>query len=375
MNTRSVGFFAAILSLTLLASCERSGADKPAAAGPLPVPVGVAVARSVDAPILLRAIGSVESRARVNLRPQVTARVKSLSVAEGSDVVAGQELVRLDSGPFESVLREAEANLARARAVAEDAHRLVERVSEAVASNSFSKQGLEEAQAKAKAADADVRSAEARVETARWNVSYCTIHAPFDGRLGAYMVRPGAIVKGEEADLVEIVQTDPIDVGFAVGEDHIPGVRAAMGRGPVSVEASSGGETGPAATGTLTFIDSSVDPSTGTIRLKATFPNADRRLWPGRFSNVTVLLGHEAGSVSIPDSAVQSSQAGASVFVVNSDQSVELREVKVRRRLDGQSIIESGVKAGETVVTEGQLRLGPKSKVQVKEARAAGVLP
>lgn len=374
MNIRSVGSIAAISSLALLAACERSGASKPAAAAPLAVPVGVAVAKSVDAPILLRAIGSVESRARVRLRPQVTARVNSLSATEGSDVKAGQELVKLDAGPFESVLREAQANLARSRAVAEDAHRLVERVSEAVASNSFSKQGLEEAQAKAKAADADVLSAEARVETARWNVSYCTIAAPFDGRLGAYMVRPGAIVKSEEADLVEIVQTDPIDVGFSVPEEYIPGVRAAMAKGPVAVEAVSSGETGPAA-GTLTFVDSSVDPSTGTIRLKATFPNADRRLWPGRFTNLTVLLGLEEASVSIPDSAIQPSQTGSSVFVVTPDQGVELRNVKVRRSQDGHSIIDSGVKAGETVVTEGQLRLSPKSKVQVKEAKAASPLP
>jgi multidrug efflux system membrane fusion protein len=361
MRQRAVLVFLALAGLT---ACRRAPEPGPAPAAPALLPVVVATAQKIDAPVFLRTIGSVEPKARVMLRPQVTAKVKELAAPEGTDVNAGQAVILLDAGPFETTLRQAEAELDHARAVAEDAHRLVDRLKEAT--TAVSQREVEEAAAKAKAADADTASKEAMVGTARWNVSYCTITAPFTGRLGAYLVKPGAIVKSEEADLVELTQVDPIEVGFSVPEENIPAIREAMGRGRVEVDALPAGEAANPVKGTLTFFDNKVDPMTGTIRLKATFANADRRLWPGRFANVSVLLALEPDSVGVPEAAVVTSQSGPSVFVVKKDQSVEIRPVRVRRTVDGTSIIDSGVSAGETVVTEGQLRLGPNSKVQPK---------
>jgi multidrug efflux system membrane fusion protein len=255
--------------------------------------------------------------------------------------------------------------------MAEDAEHLAERIRVALVSAATSQRELEEAEAKVKAAQADVQSSEARVDTARLNLAYCTIVAPFAGRLGPFMVKPGAIVKTDEADLVEITKTDPIDVGLSVPEDNLGAIRKAMAAGPVRVEATPSGDSGAPAAGSLSFIDSKVDAMTGTIRLKATFANADRRLWPGQFTNVVLLLGREPGSVTIPESAIQPSQTGPSIFVVKADQTVELRQVKVRRIADGQGVIDQGVSAGETVVTGGQLRLGPGVKVEVRSASAA----
>lgn len=359
-----------------LAAAGLSGACKPeASAGksggtPPPVPVTVGSAVKADAPIVLRTIGTAESRARVMLRPQVAGRIAELAVQEGTDVEAGQVLLRVDSRPFEAALRGAEANLARSKALASDAHRLLASTQGARASGAMSARESEEAQAKSDAADADVMANQSEVETARLNLAYCTVSAPFAGRLGQFLVKPGSIVKANEADLVELAQTDPIEVGFSVPEQSIPAVREGKAAGPMRIEALASGETS-AAVGELTFVDNKVDTTTGTIRLKGTFPNAARRLWPGQFVNVSLTLGTEAGCVLVPESAVQPTQAGLAVFVVKPDKTVELRVVAVRRTAEGRSVIERGIEAGETVVTDGQLRLVPGSSVTIKGEPAA----
>lgn len=354
------------LGAALLPACSRKPEPRSAASAPAPVPVTAAAALSVDLPVTMRAIGTVGSKARVTLRPQITARVLELLAEEGRDVRAGQPLLRLDARPFESELREAEANLAQARAMADDARRLAARLEDATDSLAVSNRELEETRAKVVAADAGVLSEQAKVELARLNIEYCTIAAPFAGRLGQVLVRPGTILKANESDLVELTQIDPIEIGFAVPEAAIAAIRAASAAGPVRVEASPGGDTGAPQLGAMSFLDNKVDPTTGTIQIKATFPNASLRLWPGQFANVTLVLGREPGSIAIPESAVQPSQNGPIVFVIRSDQSVELRPVVVRRTVDGQSLIDHGLAQGETVVTDGHLRLTPGAKVQIK---------
>lgn len=351
------------LVVVLVPGCNRQTEQRSVAAL-APVPVTTATAVSLDMPIRMRAIGTVGSKANVVLRPQITARVMELLAEEGSDVEAGQALFRLDARPYEAALREAEADLAQGRAMADDARRLTNRLEEATDSLAVSNREIEEARAKAVAADAGVLSELARVEIAKLNLEYCTIHAPFAGRLGQFLVKPGTILKANEADMVELTQIDPIEIGFAVPEARIEAIRAAAD--PVSVEASPSGDTSGPQSGTMTFMDNKVDPTTGTIQIKATFANAARKLWPGQFANVTVLLGHETGSIVVPESAVQPSQYGASVFVVKEDQTVELRIVTVRRVVDGQSILEQGIRAGDIVVTDGHLRLTPGAKVQIK---------
>lgn len=371
MKRKQAMWIGVAVAAAAMAGCDRKSEQKSAVAL-APVPVTTATAVSVDVPISMRAIGTVGSKASIMMRPQITARVMELLADEGSDVKAGQALFRLDPRPFEAALREAEADLAQGRAMAEDAHRLANRLVDATDSLAVSTREVEETKAKAVAADAGALSDQARVEIAKLNLDYCTIAAPFAGRLGQFLVKPGTILKANEADMVEITQIDPIEIGFAVPEAKIAAIRAAAAAGPVPVEALPSGDTGAPTVGTMTFMDNKVDPMTGTIQIKATFPNASRKLWPGQFANVTLVLGREPGSVTIPESAVQASQNGPSVYVVKPDQTVDLRQVTVRRVVDGQSLIEKGVVAGETVVTDGQLRLTPGMKVQIKPAPGGG---
>ncbi len=353
------------------------GCEKPAAtaapSAPPPVPVVVATAEQADAPVLIRTIGVVQSKASVVMKPQVTGRVAAVLAEEGAEVKAGQALVRLDEAMFKAAVAQAEGELGQSKALALDAHNLEARNKSVLASAALSQREYEEAQAKVAAADALVAAKQADLDATRLNLEYCTISAPFDGRLGQFLVKPGAIVKSSETEMVEVSQIDPIDAAFNVPEERFPAIREAylasaadpMGRS-LRVEVVPSGDTGAPIVGKASFIDTKVDTDTGTIRLKATFDNSDKRLWPGRFVNVTLVLGVEPGCVQIPDSAIQATQSGPGVFVVKQDQTVEVRGVSVRRSVDGKSIIDKGVSAGEVVVTDGQLRLGPGAKVQIK---------
>lgn len=357
---------------TLLAGCDRdSGAAAKGRAAPVPpVPVSVATATRASVPIALRTIGSVESKARVVLRPQVAGRIIELAAEEGTDVREGQPLVRLDPRPFEAAIAEAEANLARGRAEALDANQLAERTKTAALASAISARETEAAAARAQAADAQVQSYQALLDTAKLNLTYCTISAPFAGRLGSFMLKQGAIVKENDTDLVELSQIDPIEVAFSIPEENIPAVRRALEGGAPMVEVMPAGaaEGDAPVVGKLTFVDNKVDPATGSIRLKASFANADRRLWPGQFVNARVILGRDDDAVMVPEGAVQMTQSGTSVFVVGDDKSVELRPVIVRRQVDGMSVLEGGIEEGETVVTDGQLRLAVGSVVVFKSA-------
>jgi multidrug efflux system membrane fusion protein len=298
------------------------------------------------------------------IKPQVQGRVVTLAVAEGTDVEAGQLLITLDDRPFEAALKQAEANLARSRALAVNAQYVLDRNRRAIESQAASEAELEIAKAQAAAADADVLSNQAQVDNAKVNLSYCKIVAPLTGRLGQFMVKPGSIVKANETELVDIAQIDPIEVAFALPEESLAGVRDAMLNGPVRVEVRASREGAEPVVGELTFADNKVDVQTGTMRFKATFKNGQIRLWPGLFVSVAVILGHDADGVVVPESAVQVTQEGLGVFVVKPDQSVELRNVTLRRTADGKSVLNSGVQPGETVVTDGQLRLAQGVKVE-----------
>lgn len=351
----------------LCAGCKKS--DRSAgAAPPPPVPVTVATATQSDVAVLIRTIGSAQAKATVMLKPQVAGRVAEVVAQEGTEVKAGQLLVKLDEAWFRAAIQQKEADLAQSRAMAADAHNLEERNRTALAASALSQREFEQTQARAAAADAEVAAKVADVETAKLNVAYCSISAPFAGRLGQFLVRPGAIVKENETDLVEINQVDPIEVAFSIPEQRLPAIREAMSKSgsPLRVEAiASGDSSGPVA-GELSFVDAKVDANTGTIKLKATFPNRSHLLWPGRFANITLVLGTERASVQVPESAIQTTQSGSAVFIVKADQTVELRPVTVRRTSDGMSIIEKGIAAGDVVVTDGQLRLGNGAGVQIK---------
>ncbi len=340
---------------------------------PAPVPVTTAVAQQRDFPISLRSVGAVQSIAEVMLRPQIAGKIMEAPSGEGRDVNADDVIIRLDPRPFEATLREAQAALSRHKTLAVDAHKAADAWKAALANRATSERETDAAQAQAAAADAQVLEDEAAIETAQLNVAYCTIKAPFPGRLGALMVKPGAVVKENETDLISITQIAPIDVSFAMPEQHLLAIRGALEKGPVRAEATIPGDKASSA-GELSFIDNKVDAATGSVRLKARFENADRRLWPGQFVNMTITIGVDKGAVIVPASAVQASQKGQSVFVIKSDQTADLRYVTARV-MTTEAVIESGVKAGETVVTDGQLRLLQGAKVAPKESAAKPAEP
>jgi multidrug efflux system membrane fusion protein len=330
----------------------------------------MAVAQQQDVPITLHSVGNVSAISEVMLRPEVAAQILDAPAGEGTDVNAGDVVVRLDPRPFQAALNEAQAALARHEALAKDAHKQAQALHDALVNKATSTREAEQAEANAVAADAQVVQDQATIETAKVNLDYCTIRAPFSGRLGALMVKPGAVVKVGETDLISLTQIAPIEVTFAMPEEYLASIRAAAAVGPVPTQVQIPGDAGTPVSGTLSFIDNKVDTMTGSVRLKAHFDNTDRRLWPGQFVNVTITTGVEKNAVIVPSAAVQASQKGQSIFVVKPDQSVELRTVAARI-VNSIAIVtqgvHQGVQAGETVVTDGQIRLVPGSKVVAKD--------
>ncbi len=369
MTTRTFKITTLALLTAVAIGCERQAAAPQATPHPAPVAVGKAVEGS--AIIAVRTVGSVEPIASVVLRPQISGQVVKVPSGEGVDVAAGADVIMLDARPYEAALGRAGADLARDKAMAADFHQAAEQYETAMHAKAMPQRTSQEAQAKALAADASVAADESAVQTAKLNLEYCRIGAPFAGRLGSLMVKPGSVVKENETDLISLVQITPIDVGFSVPEERLAAINRERAAGKLELRVEIPGDSSGPMTGAIEFVDNRVDPATGTIRLKARFENADRRLWPGQFVNATLNLGRQDRVVLVPTEAVQAAQSGSSVFVVKADQTVELRQVTPGIVTGGQTVIEKGVSAGETVVTDGQLRLAPGMAVEVRPSAAA----
>jgi multidrug efflux system membrane fusion protein len=325
------------------------------------LPVSVARAELKDVPVQLRSVGRVESVASVVLKPQVEGPIVEIGFTEGDEVQAGDVLLRIDDRPFQAELRAAEANLDADTAMAGDALTTLQQLQRV--EDLMSEREVQRAQANSAAAAAKVVGDQAEVDLARLRLEWCSIRAPVAGRTGALAVRVGSVVKENETELLTIRQLAPIRVGFSVPEQQLGEIRGQQARAPLAVEAQVA--SSPAVTGRLSFIDNAVDTSTGTVRLKATFDNEDRALWPGQFVEVQLTLSVEAGAVVVPSRAVQPGQAGTFVFVLTEKGTVEQRPVRVGRAAGGESVIAEGLAGGESVVTEGQLRLSPGSRVSV----------
>jgi membrane fusion protein, multidrug efflux system len=357
----------AILGLTTLAGCSKKpqGAGGPRGpGGPVPVNVGEAVTK--DFPFELRAIGNVESIASVGIKAQVGGQLISVDFEEGQDVKKGDLLFAIQPKLYATQLAQAEANLARDRVAAGNARRFAQRQEELDRKGVASKEQLDASRATAEAAEATVKADEALVEIAKVRLGYATIEAPISGRTGALRVQQGNLIK-ENADdpMVTIRQVAPIYVAFAVPEQYLAEVRANSAKSKLTVIALNAKTGEQLATGELTFIDNTVDTTTGTVILKGTFSNEDRALWPGAFVDVRLRLRVEAGVTVVPSSAVTVGQRGTQVFVIK-DNKAELRPVTVRRTVGDESIIEKGVQSGEKVVTNGQSRLVPGAQVTIK---------
>ncbi len=350
------------LATALLTGC----ATKTAQTAPsFTVPVTVAQAVEKTVPIELTAIGSADAYSNVSIKAQVNAILEQVHIQEGQFVQKGDLLFTLDARPFEAALAQAQANLARDKAQAELDDVQAKRYAALYKAGVAAKEQLDQMQANADAQQAAVRADEAAVESARLQLSYCKIYAPTSGRTGALQVYPGNIVKQNDVPvLIVINQVTPIYIDFSIPEQYLGAVDTFMKRGRLAVEATPYGDTKPE-TGYLTFIDNNVDTTTGTIKLKATFENADHRLWPGQFSTVLLRLAEDENATVVPSQAVQTGQNGDIIWVVKTDKTVEQRSVKVGRTVGAESVILTGVRPGETVVTDGQLRLIPNMRVQI----------
>jgi len=318
-------------------------------------------------PLEATAVGTVEAYSTVAVRAQVTGEMKSVNFQQGDDVDAGQVLFVLDTRPLEAALNQAEANLQRDMAQAANAKVIAQRMDDLVEKGVGTREQRDTARTQAAALDAVVGANQAAVENARVQLQYATIRAPIAGRTGALMVHAGNLVRAnDQASLVVINQVSPIYVSFGIPEALLADLRRYMGQRELEVQAAPPNDSGPAAAGRITFVDNQVDQTTGTIRIKATFPNSSRSLWPGQFVNVTIRLSIDRQALVVPSVAVQAGPEGQYVYVVKSDQTVDMRKVVVKRTAGVETILQEGLKPGETIVTDGQLRLVPGSHITVK---------
>jgi multidrug efflux system membrane fusion protein len=369
LGCAAYGLLAAALLTSLLAlgGCSSKPAESPGMQMEFRVPVTVAKAVAKSVPVQVEVIGNVEAYSNVSVRTQMAGEIERALFTQGQDVKKGQLLFTLDRRPFEATLHQYEANLARDQAQLANARAQAERNNKLFEAGIISKDQYETVHTNAQALEATVRAGRAAIESARVNLSYCSVYSPIDGRTGSYQVYPGNIAKMNDSVLVVINQIHPIYVTFAVPEQDLAEVKRYQARGPLAVEAPIPNDPRPPAVGQLAFIDNAVDTATGTIKMRATFPNIDNRLWPGQFVNVVIRLTTQANATVVPSQSVQTGQVGKYVFVVKPDETADLRPVVAGGTLHGETVIEKGVTPGETVVTDGQLLLAPGSKVQIKK--------
>jgi multidrug efflux system membrane fusion protein len=358
-----------VLAATFSLNCagDDAGAVPPAGgAGGAPVPVTTATVVQKPMPIEIRVIGSAEAFATVAIRSQITGQLISVNFREGEEVQRGQVLFELDRRPLEAALQQAQANLERDLAQAANAAVQSKRLQELVERGIAPREQADTSRTAVAALNATVEADRAAVENAKVQLQYATITAPIAGRTGALMVHEGNLVRANDATpLVTINQVSPVSVSFAIPEARLPELNRYMARGALHVLATPPNEDVPSV-GRIAFVDNAVDQNTGTIRIKGTFPNTDRRLWPGQFVNVVVTLTTDPHAIVVPSVAVQDGQQGPYVFAVTDDQTVEMRPVTVARTRGAETVIASGLQPGETVVTDGHLRLVPGSRVGLK---------
>jgi multidrug efflux system membrane fusion protein len=417
-----------LLSLAL-SGCSSGKKESQAPAKPIPVAVGSAIQK--DVPVQIRAIGTVQAYSTVSVKSMVGGALVKVYFSEGQFVKKGDRLFTIDPRPFEAavkqaeailnrdlvqvkqaednlakdqaLLKQAQANLERNVAEAKNAELDAQRYKELVEKKVVAEQQYDQFRTNAEALDATVRadraaidSAQAAVrasadavenakasvqadraslENANIQLGYCFINVPIEGRTGNLLVQEGNIVKANDTPyLVVINQINPIYVSFSVPEQNLPEIKKYMALGKLTVEAIIPNDDKTPEVGVLSFVDNAVDPATGTIQLKGTFPNKDRRLWPGQFVNAVLTLKTEPKAIVIPARAVQTGQQGQYVFVVRSDSTVESRPVVVLQSLNQESVVE-GLRPGETVVTDGQLQLVPGAKVETKNSMQPASTP
>jgi membrane fusion protein, multidrug efflux system len=331
-----------------------------------PVPVQVAPVTQIAAPLTISANGVVEPLQTVAVQAQVGGTLDAVAFHEGDDVQAGQILFRIDARPFEAALRQAQAALARDEAQMQNAQRDAERYKALAEKDYVTKSQADQASSSAASLRATVVADSATVDNAKLNLGYTTIRAPIAGRTGRLLVRQGNLVRSNADPLVVINQLRPILVRFPVVQHDFPAVQRRTAQGPVTVRVATADSGRVNESGTLAFLDNAVDSLTGTVTAKARFANQTNLLWPGEYVRATVELSVQANAIAIPTRAVLAGQQGSYVFVIGGDKTAKVRPISVGREVGEMTTIEQGLTAGEQVVVDGQSRLTPNAKVDVK---------
>ncbi len=331
------------------------------------VPVLVSTAVNKAMPLRVEALGTVEPMVSVTIRTRVASRVDAVKFEDGAAVREGDVLFVLDSRDIDAQILQAEATLSRDKAQLDKAQRDVERYSGLLTRNAVSQVQVDDAKTTADVQKATVQQDEANLQSLKVQRSYYEIKSPVTGRIGVAGVRPGAVIRVDDT-MATVRQIKPIYVAFGVPERYLGELRATMGTSEVQFRLQGGDARVNG--GKVVALDNTIDPQTGTLMVRALFPNADERLWPGTLGDVTVTLRMEPNMVAVPAEAIQNGQNGTFVFVVENN-TASVVPVKVARTVDGQAVVTAGLKGGEVVVTEGQLALRNGSKVDVKSANGA----
>ena len=373
MNFRNghLALAAAMLLLLTTTACNKSNVQAAAPAMPAPL-VTVVKATAQDVPRYLDEIGRNAAFESVTVTPQVGGRIVERHFQDGENLKKGQLLFVIDPRPYKAQVDSAQAALAQAKAALDLAKIQFARDQEVIGTRAISKQDYDTKKNAVDVDQAQVQAAEATLETAKLNLEYCYIHSPIDGRAGARLVDVGNVVQANATSLLSIQRLDPIYANFTITESDLPGVQKQMSSGTLraAVRLPSDPETA-ARSGRVEFLDNAVQNGSGTVNLRATMSNSDHHFWPGQFVDVKLVLSTEKGAVLIPNQAAQISQQGPFVYVLKSDDTAELRPVKLGQRQGDQVVVTQGVAASERVVLAGQMLIRPGGKVRVDGASPA----
>jgi membrane fusion protein, multidrug efflux system len=357
-----IGFLMILSTAIFFSSCS-----KRSAAPPPTVPVEAAAAQKKTVPLIVSCFGTVEAYSSSAVRSQITGVLTAVHFIEGQAVKKSDPLLTIDPRPCEAALKLAQANLAKDEAQLKNAEKEIVRQQELLKKGFTSQGEFDQSEATVGALRATVKADNAAVENAKLQLDYCSIGSPIDGVAGMLLIQQGNLIKANDVPIVTINQIKPIYVTFTVGEEYLPQIQKFMAENKLAVTAIPSKTNEDPSTGHLSFVDNCVNVGTGMIRLRATFENEQGRLWPGQYVDVSLVLTEEPNMIVVPSQAVQTGQNGQFVYIVKADQTIEERKVTQQRSIKNDSVI-TGVQENEIVITDGQLRLMPGCKVQIKNA-------
>lgn len=375
MVLSAFGLLTAAAGIVMMTGCgdlRSPAAGNESAKGPPPIPVTATNAVSEDIPVQITGIGNARPVATVSVKSQIKGLLSKVAFKQGEQVHAGDIIFQIDSRPYDAALLQVRANLLRDRALLDKAQADFRRGVDLLKDKIISQAEFDQDRANVDAMNATIAADNAAVTNAEVQLDYCTIRSPITGRIGTLLVNEGNIVKDLDTVLAVINQLQPIYVDFSIPEQNLPEVRERMKTEPLKVEATVPGYGGHHAEGVLLLVNNEVDATTGTILLRAQFPNLKELLWPGQFVNVTMTVAMEHNVVTVPTLAVQLGQTGHYVCVVKPDQTVDFRNVEVGDSYRDATIVKTGLKVGEKVITSGQLKLVPGGRVRIIDVQSSG---